>query len=147
MVSYLLVDKIQGQTLKGLSTSIDPGDWSDMACPLMMINRCQSFELQVYAKWDATGHITLYRNTNSHGTAQCILLSWSRPWPLAQGSQRCALDPMDICISHRGNYSFYFFYWYDFTIHSLIVLTIFVSYSQVLTKIFSSRLLSPSFSL
>ena len=43
-------DKIQEWTLNGLSTSVDPGDQSDLVCPLMMINRHQNHKLQIYAE-------------------------------------------------------------------------------------------------
>ena len=45
MISYLWIDKIQGQTLNRLSVSIDLSDQSDPVHPLMTINRHQNLKL------------------------------------------------------------------------------------------------------
>ena len=117
-------DKIQEWTLNGLSTSVDPGDQSDLVCPLMMINRHQNHKLQIYAEWTAIRCFILCRNPALRGTPPSITISWDQPWQSIWGRWEDILDMMTIYISHRGEFLLLFFFYSDsFTIHPLIILT------------------------
>ena len=104
MISYLQTDKIQEWTLNGLSTSINLSDWSDLVCPLMMINEHQNHKLGIYIERTAIGCFALCRNLTLHGTPPSITLSWDGPRRSIWERQEDILDMMTICISHRGEF-------------------------------------------